>query len=92
MCSITDQINQRASDNYNRIQNMKIKDAINQALQERKEKQSNQDRIDEINLQINELKKEKDDINASSCWIPEWQVNLLAYVDEEADKMERGGK
>ena len=31
MCSITDQINQRASDNYNRIQNMKTRKAFNQA-------------------------------------------------------------
>jgi len=31
MCSITDQINQRASDNYNRITNMKTRKAFNQA-------------------------------------------------------------
>ena len=31
MCLITDQINQRASDNYNRITNMKTRKAFNQA-------------------------------------------------------------
>ena len=31
MCSITDQINQRASDNYNRITNMKTRKAFNEA-------------------------------------------------------------
>ena len=71
---------------------MKLQDAIYQALQERNQRQSDSERIEQINLQINELKKEKDEINASSYWIPEWQVKLLSYIEDEADKVERDGK